>query len=159
MAGASYAGRAHSSTFLRAVLAAQRGQGVIVAGLVFASLMFLNAWLSPFALSYFDVSFLASGGATTAIAAAGQTLVILSGGFDLSAGAVVSLVNVVLASSMDPMEMEASAGKWILVGLSIGAAVGAVNGFFVAVMRLQPIVVTLAVMFIVQGITLLIMGM
>ena len=48
------------------------------------------------------MSFLASGGATLAIAAIGETIVILAGGFDLSAGAVISLVNVVLAASMDP---------------------------------------------------------
>ncbi|GGB09485.1 ABC transporter permease [Allosediminivita pacifica] len=137
----------------------KRGQAVIVAALVFAALMALNAFLSPYPLSYFDVSFLASGGATTAIAAAGQTLVILSGGFDLSAGAVVSLVNAVLATSMDPSNMEASVPLWTAIGIAIGMGVGAVNGFFVAVMRLQPIVVTLAVMFIVQGLTLLIMAM
>ena len=136
---------------------ALRGQAVAVAVLVFAGLLALNAWLSPYPLSYFDISFLASGGATTAIAAAGQTLVILSGGFDLSAGAVVSLVNAVLATTMDPADLEASVALWTLVGIGIGMCVGAVNGFFVAVMRLQPIVVTLAVMFIVQGITLLIM--
>lgn len=137
----------------------KRGQAVIVAALVFAGLMALNAFLSPYPLSYFDVSFLASGGATTAIAAAGQTLVILSGGFDLSAGAVVSLVNAVLATSMDPSNMEASVPLWTAIGIAIGMGVGAVNGFFVAVMRLQPIVVTLAVMFIVQGLTLLVMAM
>ena len=36
-------------------------------------------------------------------------------------------------------------------GLGIGAAVGAVNGFFIAYVRLQPVVVTLAVMFIIPG--------
>lgn len=138
---------------------ARRGQAVAVAALVFVGLMALNSWLSPYPLSYFDVSFLASGGATTAIAAAGQTLVIISGGFDLSAGAVVSLVNAVLATSMDPMNPEASVALWTAAGIGIGMCVGAVNGFFVAVMRLQPIVVTLAVMFIVQGITLLVMAM
>ena len=138
---------------------AKRGQAVAVAAAVFALLMFVSASLSPYPLSYFDVSFMASGGATTAIAAAGQTLVILSGGFDLSAGAVVSLVNAVLASSMDPMNPEASVLLWTVIGIAIGMGVGAVNGFFVAVMRLQPIVVTLAVMFIVQGLTLLVMDM
>lgn len=141
----------------RGLRSVRRGQAVIVAALVFLGLLWLNAALSPYPLSYFDVSFLASGGATTAIAAVGQTLVILSGGFDLSAGAVVSLVNAVLATNMDPANMEASAPLWTLVGILIGASVGTVNGFFVAVMRLQPIVVTLAVMFIVQGITLLVM--
>ena len=143
---------------LIALRSLKRSQAVIVAALVFAGLMLLNSFLSPYPLSYFDISFLASGGATTAIAAAGQTLVIISGGFDLSAGAVVSLVNAVLATAMDPANMEASVPLWTAIGIAVGMGVGAVNGFFVAFMRLQPIVVTLAVMFIVQGLTLLIMA-
>lgn len=151
-----YANGAGAPRWLRL---ARRGQAVVVAALVFALLMTVSASLSPYPLSYFDISFMASGGATTAIAAAGQTLVILSGGFDLSAGAVVSLVNAVLATSMDPTNPEASVLLWTAIGIAIGMGVGAVNGFFVAVMRLQPIVVTLAVMFIVQGLTLLVMDM
>src|SRR5205823_2025224 len=46
---------------------------------------------------------------------------------------------------------------WVLGGLAVGAVAGAFNGFFVAVLRLQPIVVTLATMFILQGVTLLVM--
>jgi len=135
----------------------KRSQAVLVALVVFTSLFAVSNAISPYPLTYFDVAFLSSGGATTAIAAMGQTLVILSGGFDLSAGAVVSLVNAVLASSMDPTDFEASALKWSAIGVGVGMAVGAFNGFFVAVMRLQPIVVTLATMFIVQGLTLLVM--
>ncbi|WP_029061213.1 ABC transporter permease [Labrenzia sp. DG1229] len=130
---------------------------VLVASGVFASLLALTSWISPYPLSYFDVSFMASGGATTAIAAMGQTLVILSGGFDLSAGAVVSLVNAVLASQMNPMVFDASVPFWTMVGIGVGMAVGAFNGFFIAFLRLQPIVVTLATMFIVQGLTLLVL--
>ena len=44
-----------------------------------------------------------------------------------------------------------------LVGIGIGWLVGAFNGFFIAFLRLQPIVVTLSTMFIVQGMTLLVM--
>lgn len=134
-----------------------RNSGTIVAGVVFALLLGFVDWVSAGPLTYFDISFLSSGGATSAIAAMGQTLVILSGGFDLSAGAVISLVNVVLASSMDPMAMEASIVGWTLVGIAIGMAVGAFNGFFIAVLRMQPIVVTLSTMFILQGVTLLVM--
>ena len=68
--------------------------------IVFALLLLINTVMSPTPMSYFEVSSLSLGGATLAIAAAGQTLVILSGGFDLSAGAVVSLVNVLLATHM-----------------------------------------------------------
>ena len=135
----------------------KRGQSVIVALLVFVGLFALSNWINPYPISYFDISFMASGGATTAIAAMGQTLVILSGGFDLSAGAVVSLVNAVLASYMDPMDANASVLVWTFVGIGVGMGVGAFNGIFIAFMRLQPIVVTLATMFIIQGGTLLVM--
>jgi ribose transport system permease protein len=132
-------------------------RGVAVAAAVFLILLAVVDLISAGPLSYFDISFLASGGATSALAAIGQTIVILSGGFDLSAGAVISLVNVVLAQSMDPAQMEASIVLWTAVGIGIGMATGAVNGFFIAVLRLQPIVVTLSTMFIIQGVTLLIM--
>lgn len=137
-------------------LAAQH-RGMLVALVVFLLLIGVIDGISPGPLSYFDVSFLSSGGATSALAAIGQTIVILSGGFDLSAGAVISLVNAVLASSMDPMEAEASVLLWTAVGIGIGMLTGAFNGFFIAVLRLQPIVVTLSTMFIIQGVTLLVM--
>ncbi|MER8631198.1 ABC transporter permease [Mesorhizobium opportunistum] len=134
-----------------------RNRGALIAAGVLAILLFIVDWISAGPLTYFDVSFLSSGGATSALAAIGQTIVILSGGFDLSAGAVISLVNAVLASSMDPMAPGASILLWTAVGIGVGMAVGAFNGFFIAVLRMQPIVVTLSTMFILQGVTLLVM--
>ena len=106
-------------------------------------------------LGYYEISTLVTGGATLAIAAIGQTIVVLSGGFDLSAAAVISLVNVTLASHMQ--DAPSSILAWSAAGLAIGAAAGAFNGVFIVVLRLQPIVVTLATMFILQGVTLLVM--
>ena len=137
--------------------AVARNRGALIAAAVFAVLLGVVDGISAGPLTYFDVSFLSSGGATSALASIGQTIVILSGGFDLSAGAVVSLVNVVLASGMDPMAPGASIFLWTLAGIGIGMAVGAFNGFFIAVLRMQPIVVTLSTMFILQGVTLLVM--
>ncbi len=134
-----------------------RFRGLATAVVVFAVLLLVVDLISAGPLSYFDVSFLSSGGATLALAAIGQTIVILSGGFDLSAGAVLSLVNVVLATTMDPADFEASVLLWTAVGVGTGMLVGAFNGFFIAFLRLQPIVVTLSTMFIIQGITLLIL--
>jgi ribose transport system permease protein len=132
-----------------------RHRGLLVALVVFALLFAVADAITPGSFSYFELSFMSSGGATLALAGMGQTVVVLTGGFDLSAGAVVSLVNVVLATWMGPEPP--SQILFGLVAIGIGATVGAVNGFFVAVVRLQPIVVTLSTMFIVQGITLLIM--
>lgn len=140
-------------TLLRLSLARHRG-ALFALGVFVALFMLVNA-ITPGPFTYFEFSFMSSGAATLALAAAGQTLVILTGGFDLSAGAVVSLVNVVLATQMQ--DTIGSQVLFALVALLIGGAVGAVNGFFVAFMRLQPIVVTLSTMFIVQGITLLVL--
>jgi ribose transport system permease protein len=85
----------------------------------------------------------------------GQTIVILTGGFDLSTGAVVSLVNVVLANTMGTSSLSQVA--FFGVAVAVGALVGALNGFFVAFVRMQSIVVTLSAMFIVQGVTRLVM--
>lgn len=134
-----------------------RHRGLLTAIAVFFVLFGLVDWINAGRLSYFDVSFLSSGGAALAIAAMGETCVVLSGGFDLSAGAVISLVNVVLATAMPPDQTEASIPLWTLVGIGVGMVTGAFNGVFVALLRLQPIVVTLSTMFILQGTTLLVM--
>ncbi|MFB4204434.1 hypothetical protein KBTX_00714 [wastewater metagenome] len=133
-----------------------RHRGLLIALGAFVAMVALLQTLAQGGLSYFDFSFLSAGGAPLAIAAIGETLVILSGGFDLSAAAVVSLTNVFLASSMpaDP----AGAALFVVLALGIGGVVGAVNGFFVGFLRLPAIVVTLATMFIVQGVTLLVMS-
>ena len=136
---------------------ARRGRGTLVAIGVFALLFLIQDWISPGPVSYFDISFLVSGATPLAISAFGQTLVILSGGFDLSAGAVISLVNAVLAANMDIADANASVLLWTAIGIGAGMVVGAFNGLFIAFLRLQPIVVTLSTMFIVQGLTLLIL--
>ena len=134
-----------------------RSRAILIAIGVFALLFLLTDWISPGPLTYFDVTSVASGGTPLALAAVGQTLVILSGGFDLSAGAVVSLINTVLATYMNGADPQASILLWTAVGIAVGMAVGAFNGFFVGLLGLQPIVVTLSTMFIVQGGTLLVM--
>ena len=132
-----------------------RARGVLVALAVFITLLIVNDAISPGTMSYFEVSFMSSGGATLALASVGQTIAILSGGFDLSAGAVISLVNVILSANMQ--DTTASMVTWSLMGIGVGMLTGAFNGFFIAFVRLQPIVVTLSTMFIVQGVTLLVM--
>ena len=84
-----------------------RHRGLLIACGVFLLLLAITDLVSAGPFNYFELSFLSSGGATLAIAAIGETLVVLSGGFDLSAGAVISLVNVVLAANMqsDPASM------------------------------------------------------
>jgi ribose transport system permease protein len=132
-----------------------RHRGLITGLAVLAVLVLIVLSVSTNALSYYDVAQIVTSGTAISILAMGQALVVLTGGFDLSAAAAVSLVNVSLASL--PVGAVTSPVLLCLIGIGIGIAVGVVNGFFVACLRLQPIVVTLATMFILQGITLLIM--
>jgi ribose transport system permease protein len=129
--------------------------GPVTISVIFVVLFVFQQVLSPGSFSYFDFNSISNGGATLALASIGQTIIILTRGFDLSAGAAISLVNVVVASI--PQTTILGQVGAVVAGLAVGTAIGAFNGFFVAVLRLQSIVVTLATMFLVSGITLLIM--
>jgi ribose transport system permease protein len=91
------------------------------------------------------------------ILAAGQAVVILGGGIDISVGSIVSIVNVILATQVglqgDPQKVYLMMGVVLLVGMLAGA----INGFFVAYMRLQPIITTYATSFLYAGLALLIL--
>ncbi|MGB3830461.1 MAG: ABC transporter permease [Mesorhizobium sp.] len=134
---------------------ALRNRGLAAIVVIFLLALVLVNVISPAPMGYFDFSSLANGGAPLALAAIGQTIVVLCGGFDLSAGATISLVNVTVASL--PQGTLAAQIGVVLLGLLVGGLVGAFNGFFVAYFRLQSIVVTLSTMFLVHGVTLLIM--
>lgn len=132
-----------------------RNRRLLVAAGAFVGIFVCLDVISPGPISYFEIGFLSSNTGPLAFAAMGQTVVFLIGGFDLSCGAVLSLVNVVMA--LHTTDSVWSQVLMCFVGLGIGAGVGAVNGFFIAYGRLQPVVVTLATMFIILGLNLLLM--
>jgi ribose transport system permease protein len=88
----------------------------------------------------------------TAIIAAGMTLVILTGGIDLSVGSLVALVGVVgaLTARAAPGPAIAVAAA-LATGLVVGAASGAAAGFFITRFRITPFIATLALMTIWRG--------
>ncbi|MEV4603889.1 ABC transporter permease [Amycolatopsis sp. NPDC049253] len=85
------------------------------------------------------------------IAAVGATLVIITGGIDLSVGAGVALAGMV-ASQLVNGGLAGFLG--VVACLMIGAAIGAFNGISVAWLRLAPFIVTLAVLGMGRGLTL-----
>ena len=136
-------------------LTTDKHRSLIAIMVVFGGLLAFVQTISAVSIGYAGIESLSSSGAPLALAAIGQTFIIVAGGLDLSAGAVISLVNVATAS----MPQTTTLGQIgvVLAGILIGGTVGAFNGFFVAFMRLQPIVVTLSTMFLARGITLLIL--
>jgi ribose transport system permease protein len=104
----------------------------------------------------FDIQSLALGALPLALAAAAQTIVIISGGIDLSVGSLIAVANVLAASFMQHASFGASLGIAILV-LAFGAVQGAINGAVVAISRIPDVVVTLTTGFIWGGVALLIL--
>ena len=82
------------------------------------------------------------------IVAVGMTFVILSGGIDLSVGAVIALTTMISATLLDAGWNPYAAMALVLV---LGAAFGALQGFLIQRFNLAPFIVTLAGMFLARG--------
>lgn len=87
-----------------------------------------------------------------AIAAMGQALVIMARGIDLSVPAIVTLSSTVLLGVSGGTEGNIVIA--VAAAIVAAVAVGLINGFFIAVLRLNALIVTLAVGAIVAGLTL-----
>lgn len=84
----------------------------------------------------------------------GLTIVMISGGIDISVGSVTALVCMVVAYSMEKMGVNAYVAA--LMALAIGLAFGLVQGILVAYLEIQPFIVTLAGLFFGRGMTAII---
>ncbi len=90
------------------------------------------------------------------VVAAGQTLVIIGGGegIDLSVGSVITLGAILVyqvANGSDVMVLPA-----LIVALAVGAGIGAVNGLGITLLRIPPLVMTLGMAGVVQGLILVV---
>jgi galactofuranose transport system permease protein len=85
--------------------------------------------------------------APTVLVAVGMTLVIATGGIDLSVGSVMAIASAVAATNL-----ERGVGLAVLMALVIAFAVGAMNGALIAGFRIQPIIVTLAMLITGRGV-------
>jgi len=88
--------------------------------------------------------------------AACSTFVIVTGGIDLSVGSVVGLSGLLAVLTLK--ETGQALVPALVVGLGVGGIIGFINGAVISVLRLPPIVVTLASMSITRGVALLIAG-
>jgi ribose transport system permease protein len=88
----------------------------------------------------------------TVLVAVGQSIVVVTRGIDLSLGGIIDVSN-----SLAAVHMHSGLGSmvaWSAVVLLFGTVCGTVNGVLVAYARLQPILVTLATLAILQGLAI-----
>lgn len=77
-----------------------------------------------------------------------QTIVIISAGFDLSQGSIMSIVSVMTWSAM--LHFGFIGG--VLTGLLVGTLCGLINGLFIGVLRVLPFIATLGMLFVGSGV-------
>src|SRR5450759_1359355 len=87
------------------------------------------------------------------IMAVGMTVLLISGGFDLSVGASLALAGAVAGYSMTKLGVSAPLG--IVLGLLIGGGVGLANGLIIAKIGVNPLIATLGMSQVARGIVYL----
>ena len=88
------------------------------------------------------------------IAAVGFAFVLLLGGIDLSVGSVITLVNIAAAWFM--VEAGWHPAVAVVLALAIAAGIGFSNGWIISNLQMPPIIVTLAMLIIIEGVAYLI---
>ncbi len=129
---------------------------LIIALVLIAALLFLGNTLSPGFASGGQILRLLIVAALLGIVAAGQNLVILGGreGIDLSVGGVVSLSAIVAGNVMNGMD--GGIPLAILACVATGALFGLFNGLGVTLLRIPPLVMTLGMLGVLQGLLVVI---
>ena len=131
-----------------------RESGIIAVWIVFVA---ITVSIEPRFASQQEAQFILANTTIFALLALGQTMVIVSRNVDLSIGSVVGLSAYVSANLFGTVHGMPIVVVF-LVGLGIGLAVGVANGLMVAIGRVPSLVVTLATLYIVRGLDILIVG-
>ena len=133
----------------------RRQSWVIGLLVLFVLLFWITRFIQP-SYGAHDFGSLTQAALPYAFAVAAQTVVVLAGGIDLSVAAMMSVTSVtaaVLMRDSSPM----SALYTMPIVIAFGFVLGALNGILIVLTKVPDIVVTLAMLFVLQGLALLIL--
>jgi ribose transport system permease protein len=132
-------------------LVGSRESGVLVALIILGILM---SFSSPYFLKTNNIFNVLRGMSTIGIMAIGMTMVIVSGGIDLSVGSLAAVSAMFAARLMTYNNLN----PWlsVLAGLGLGLLLGAVNGIIITKVNVNPFITTLGMLSIARGLTYLI---
>ena len=117
--------------------------------LLVVSIFSLSPEIRPYFLTGANLKTILLQTVIVAIGALGMTMIIVSGGIDLSVGSVVALTSVVCATLLMKQCSPLVAAALTIMA---GAAVGLLNGAIIAWLRMMPFIVTLGTMGIARGV-------
>jgi ribose transport system permease protein len=120
--------------------------------LILILMWFLLSLLSPYFLTVGNLSEITLQTAVIGIIAAGQTLVILSGGIDLSVGSVFACSGIA-----GGLIFQATGNLWLTLAITVltGAVLGSFNGLFISWLRVPPFIATLGMLGMARGLALI----
>ena len=113
----------------------------------------IMSFLSPVFLTFDNLMAILLSLSIESIVVIGMTILLVSGGFDLSVGSTVALSSAVTAMSMTsgvPIVIS------IVFGLCVGTLIGIINGVIVAKMKINPFITTLGMMSVARGFLLVV---
>lgn len=131
------------------------GRSLVAYGVV-AILWIAGSALIPGFGVFAHLRYLVELGAIIGFVAIGQTLAVIGGGIDLSVSAVITVAAILLP--MLSFGWDTTGLGAILLTLLVSAAIGAVNGLGIGYLGLPPLIMTLAMATILQGLLVLIAG-
>jgi ribose transport system permease protein len=126
-----------------------------VVPLIFAVMVLAFYAAEPKYLSVTNIVNVLNQVSILAVVSVAASVVIFSGGFDLSAGAGVALSGVVGALTVEASD---SVPLAVAAGIGAGLAVGLVNGFVIGFLNVSPLIVTLGSMYMARGLALILSG-
>ena len=117
--------------------------------LLVVSLFSLSPTIRPYFLTGANFKIILTQTVIVAMGTLGMTLIIVSGGIDLSVGSIVALASVVgaiaLVKGLPPVVV-------VCLAVGVGVAVGLVNGVVIGAFRMMPFIVTLGMMGVARGV-------
>ncbi|MCQ2436301.1 MAG: ABC transporter permease [Clostridia bacterium] len=131
-----------------------RSFGLIIA---LAVLLIVAAILTPDFYSLSSISSMLTNNATTAILAVGMMFVLLTGGIDISVGAILAVSGISVTKLMIAFP-SVPAFVWVITAVVIGTLCGTVNGFLIGRLKIVPLIVTLGTMYVFRGAAYVISG-
>ena len=127
---------------------------MLIVMLVVELILFAN--LTPYFLQTDNLLPVGREISTLGIVAIGQTMCLLSGGFDLSVGGTAALSSVVVGAFCSPKKLALPYYIGLPAGLFVALCVGMANGFLITKVKINPLIATLAMNFILGGAVILI---
>ena len=154
-AGVNAAERARGGGRHGAVVAFLLRYGIVLALLLLAAFF---AWRSPVFLTDDNLLQILLQASVNTIVALGMTFVIITAGIDLSVGSTAALAGMVSAIAMKTGVLGAVL-PWpvaVALGVLVGVVIGLANGLLITSLRITPFIVTLGMLSVVRGLTLIV---